>query len=110
VARRVDERDEPITVVGMPEHSIGADALRDAARFSGDHVGIANAVEQGGLAVVDVTQHGHDGSARLEQRVVLVVVVAEHRQELDLLLAARLDQQHLRAERLGDELDHLVGE
>ena len=67
-------------------------------------------VEQRGLAVVDVTQHGDDRRARLEQRVVLVVVVAEHREELDLLLAPRLDEQHLRAERLGDQLDHLVGE
>ena len=50
------------------------------------------------------------GSARLEQRIVFVVVVAEHRQELDFLLAPRLDEQHLRAERLRDELDHLVGE
>ena len=60
--------------------------------------------------MVDVTEHGDDGRARLEQRVVFVVVVAEHREELDLLLAPGLDEQHLRAERLGDQLDHLVGE
>ena len=73
--------------------------------------GVADAVEQRGLAVVDVTHHGDDRRARLEQRlVVFVVVVAEHREELDLLLLAGLDEQHLGAERLGDQLDHLVGE
>ena len=52
-----------------------------------------------------------DRRARLEQRFVFFVVVAdEQREQLDLLLAAGLDEQHLRAERLGDQLDHLVGE
>ena len=95
VARRVDERDEPIAFVGVAQHAVRTDALRDAAGLAGDDVGVADAVEQRGLAVVDVTQHGDDRRARLEQRVVLVVVVAEHREELDLLLAAGLDEQHL---------------
>ena len=42
--------------------------------------------------------------------VFLVVVAGEQREQLDLLLAAGLDEQHLRAERLRDQLDHLVGE
>jgi len=45
-----------------------------------------------------------------EERFVFVVIVGEHREELDLLLAAGLDEQDLRAECLGDQLDHLVGE
>ena len=40
----------------------------------------------------------------------LFLVVAEHRLELELLLLAGLDEQDLGAERLGDELDHLVGQ
>ena len=110
VTRRVDERDEAIAFVGVPEHAVGTDALRDATGFTGDDVGVANRVEERGLSVVDVTEHRDDRRARLEQRVVFVVVVAEHREELDLLLAPRLDEQHLRAERLRDQLDHLVGE
>ena len=93
-------------------HLVRTDVLRDAARLARDDVRVADAVEQRGLAVVDVAHHRDDRRARLEQRLVvfLVVVGGEHRDELDLLLAARLDDQHLRAERLGDQLDHLVGE
>ena len=54
--------------------------------------------------------HGHDRRPRLEERVVVFVVVAEQGLQLELGLLAGLDQQHLGAERLGDELDHLVGE
>src|ERR1700722_14789580 len=46
-------------------HLIGADMLGDAAGFAGNHVGMAQRVEQRGLAVVDVTHHGHDRRARL---------------------------------------------
>ena len=61
--------------------------------------------------MVDVTEHRDDRRARLEQcLVVVLVVVVEERDELDLLFAAGLDDEHLRAERLGDQLDHLVGE
>ena len=68
-------------------------------------------VEQRGLAVVDVTHDGDDRRARLEQRLVLfLVVVAEHRLQLELGLLAGLDEQDLGAELLRDELDHLVGE
>ena len=50
------------------------------------------------------------GARGSRQRVVFVVVVAEQRLQLELGLLAGLDEQHLGAERLGDELDHLVGE
>ena len=39
--------------------------LGDAAGFAGDHVGVAQRVEQRGLAVVDVAHHGHDRRTRL---------------------------------------------
>ena len=44
------------------------------------------------------------------ERVVFVVVVTEQCLELELGFLAGLDEQHLGAERLGDELDHLVGQ
>ena len=75
-----------------------------------DDVGVTDRVEQRRLAVVDVTHHGHDRRARLEQRFVVVVVFTEHRLQLELGLLARLDEQDLGAELLGDQLDHLVGE
>ena len=106
VARSVDERDRVAAVDGL----VRADVLSDAARFTGDHVGAADRVEQGGLAVVDVAHDGDDRGARLGQRVVFVVVVAEECLQLELGLLAGLDEQHFGAERLGDELDHLVGE
>ncbi len=90
--------------------AVRTDALRDAAGFTGHDVRVADRVEQRRLAVVDVTEHRDDRRARLEQRVVFLVVFAQHREELDLLLAPRLDQQHGGAERLRDQLDHLVGE
>ena len=50
------------------------------------------------------------GRGREARVLVLFVVVTEQRLELELLLLAGLDEEHLGAERLGDELDHLVGE
>ena len=50
------------------------------------------------------------GARGSSERVVVLVVVAEQRLQLELGLLAGLDEQHLGTERLGDELDHLVGE
>ena len=63
VAGRVDEGDL-LAALGR-HHLIGADMLRDAAGFAGDDVGVAERIEQRGLAVVDVAHHGHDGRTRL---------------------------------------------
>ena len=88
---------------------VRTDVLGDAAGLARDDVRLADAVEERGLAVVDVTHHGDDRRARLEERLV-VVVFAEHRLQLELGLLAGLDEEDLGTERLGDELDHLVGE
>ena len=56
VARRVDERDLAVADVRL----VGADVLRDAAELAGDHVGLADRVEQLRLAVVDVAHDGDD--------------------------------------------------
>ena len=107
VARRVDEGDDPAVLLGL----VRTDVLGDPTGFARDHVRVADPVEQRRLAVVDVAHHGDDRRTGLEQRLVLVlVVVAEHRLELELLLLTGLDEEHLGAERLGDQLDHLVGE
>ena len=45
---------------------IGADMLGDAARLAGNDIGLADGIEQRGLAVVDMAHDGDDGRARLE--------------------------------------------
>ena len=63
-------------VIGRPSllDLVGADVLGDAAGLAGDHVGVADAVEQLGLAVVDVAHDGDDRRARRGGVVVLVLV------------------------------------
>ena len=39
--------------------------LGDAAGFARHHIGVAQRVEQRGLAVIDVAHHGHDRRTRL---------------------------------------------
>ena len=63
VARGVDEGD--LLAAFRRGHLIGADMLGDAAGFAGDHIGMAQRVEQRGLAVIDMAHHGHDRRARL---------------------------------------------
>src|SRR5690606_36029361 len=43
-------------------HVVGTDVLGDATRLTGSHLGTTDVVEQRGLAMVDVTHHGHDRS------------------------------------------------
>ena len=60
VAGRVDEGDLVTVLLDL----IGADMLGDAAGFAGDDIGIADRVEQRGLAVIDVAHDGHDRRTR----------------------------------------------
>ena len=53
---------------------VRTDVLGDAAGLAGDHVGVADAVEQLGLAVVDVTHDGDDRGARLGGLLVVLIV------------------------------------
>ncbi len=57
MARGVEEGD--VAAVGQFD-VVRADVLRDAARLARDDVGLADIVEQGGFAVVDVTHHRDD--------------------------------------------------
>src|SRR5690606_21167380 len=59
VAGGVDKGDA--TAVDL--HLIGADVLGDATRLALDDVGLADGVEEGGLAVVDVAHDGDHGRA-----------------------------------------------
>ena len=72
--------------------------LRDAAGFAGDDIGLADRVEQRGLAVVDVAHDGDDG--RPWQQMVVYVRRVEQA-FLDIGFGDALDRM---AEFLGDEL------
>ncbi len=57
-------------------HLVGADVLRDAAGFACCHVGLADGVEQRGLAVIDVA---HDGDHRRARNFKLAGILGlEH--------------------------------
>ena len=68
MAGRVDEGD---LLASRSGHLIGADVLGDAAGLARDDVGVADRVEQRGLAVVDVAHDGDDRRARTQVRRVL---------------------------------------
>ena len=83
MARRVDEGD----LLAAPQADpIGADMLRDAAGFAARDIGLAQRVEQRGLAVVDMAHDGDDRRARLE-RLGLVLLAAQA--DLDIGLGRR---------------------
>ena len=62
VAGRVDEGDRLAVVLDL----VGADVLGDAAALALDDLGLADAVQERGLAVIDVAQDGDDRRARHE--------------------------------------------
>ena len=63
MARRIDEGNE--TAGGR--NLVGADMLGDAARFARHDIGLADGVEQRGLAVIDMAHDGDDRRARLKR-------------------------------------------
>ena len=75
--------------------------LGDATRFTCGNAGMANRVEQRGLAVVDVTHDGNDRRTRLQ--VLLGVMVDD-----GVLLLGR-NHADLAAHVVGDELDEVIG-
>src|SRR5690606_39294992 len=66
----VDEGDRLVVL----DHLVGTDVLGDAAGLARLHVGVADAVEQLGLAVVDVTHDGDDRGPPFGGILVGVVV------------------------------------
>src|SRR5215211_4481313 len=107
VAGGVDEGDQ--AAVGARPDLVGADVLGDAAGLGGDHVGVADGVQQLGLAVVDVAHDGHDRRAGTE---VLVAVGLGVLPALDLLEGvglAGVDDLDPGADLVGEQGDRLVG-
>ena len=84
MARGIQEGDR----AAVDLNGVGADVLGDAAGLAGDDVGVADVVEQRGLAVVDVAHDHHDRGARLQilRRVRVVVDQALLDRDDDFLL------------------------
>jgi len=106
VAGCVDERDEAAVLLRL----VRTDVLRDAARLARHHVGLADAIEQKRLAVVDVTHHGDDRRPDAQRFLVLLLVVVEQREQLELLLLTGIDEQDVGTDLGCEELDHVVGQ
>ena len=99
VTRGVEEGDRLAVVA----HLVGADVLGDPAGLAGRNLRLADRVEQGRLAVVDVAHHGDDGRPRLEIRLVVLDLGG-----LDLFLGGG-DDLDLSLELLRDRLHRIVG-
>ena len=56
--------DEGDGLAARGDDLVGADVLSDAARFARNHIGVANRVEQRGLAVIDMAHDRDDRRAR----------------------------------------------
>jgi hypothetical protein len=104
VAGGIDERDRLV----VPLDGVGADVLGDAAALARRHVDADDAVEQRGLAMVDVPEEGHHGRPRQLERGILIHRI-EARQELLLEVLGRLDVQ-LHAEFRGKQFDRVAVE
>jgi len=72
VARRVQKGNRAVA----ERHLVSSNMLGDTARLAFLHVRLANHVQQRGLAVVDVPQHGHHWRARHQRIRVFVGVQA----------------------------------
>ena len=92
VARRIDEGDEAV----RRRNLIGADMLGDAAGFARHDIGLADGVEQRGLAVVDMAHDGDDRRARLQ----LLGGIGVARQAFD----------HVRFRHALDAVAHFLGD
>ncbi len=109
VARRIEEDDlaaRSRRAFLREAYLVGADVLRDAAGFACRHVGLADRVEQRGLAVIDVAHDGDDGRARHFE----FVGIRRFEHFFDGLVRNLLfvaDHRGGRAEFRGDVLHHL---
>ena len=96
MARRIDEGDRPAVGLDL----VSADVLGDAAALGIDNVGLANAIQERGLAVVDVAQDrddggpGHEVFRRAGRRERVEQVVFGGAQVNDLELDAKLEREH----------------
>ncbi len=94
---------------------VGADVLGDATGLALAHVGLADGVQQPGLAVVDVTHDGDDRRTELQvflAALVLAVGEVEGLQQLAVLVLRGHDLHdvvHLAAEQLQGRIVHRLG-
>ena len=100
VAGRVEEGDRLLVVMDL----VGADVLGDAPGLAGGDLGLADRVEQRGLAVVDVAHDRHHGRP-VDEALLGVLELGR----LGLLLGGG-DDLDLAVVLVGDRLDRLVGE
>ena len=104
VTRGVQEGDR----AALDVDGVGADVLRDAAGLSGGDVGLADVVQQAGLAVVDVT-HDHDyRGARLQLLRPVFAVVYQALLDGDDHLVLDLAAQLHGHERGGVVVDYIA--
>ena len=99
-----------VLAVDLGVHLVGTDVLGDATGLLVDHVGLAERVEELGLAVVDVTHDGHD--RRTDDEVGLVALVlaeleVERLEQLAVLVLGRDDLDDV-VELLAEQLERLV--
>ena len=102
MAGRIDEGDQAAAVVDL----VGTDVLSDPAGLAADDVGLADRIEQRGLAVVDVAHDRHHGRA-IDEVSVLVdghllddLLIGVH--DLDLLAELLAEDDYgLVRQRLG---------
>ena len=115
VARGVDERDQTLDAVMVHGHLVGTDVLGDATGLALAHAGLADGVQQSGLAVVDVTHDGDDRRTLLEvffAALVLAVGQVEGLQEFAVLVLGRDhldDVVHLAAQQFQGLVTHRLG-
>ncbi len=59
-------------LAAVDRHLVGAGALGDTTRLARGDIGVADTIEQRGLAVVDMTKNGDDRRAILKLRYLLL--------------------------------------
>ena len=99
-----------LVAVDLGRDLVGTDVLGDATGLLVDDVGVAQRVEELGLAVVDVTHDGHD--RRTDDEVALVALVlteleVEGLEQLAVLVLGRDDLDDV-VELLAEQLERLV--
>ena len=104
MSRSIEEGD----VLALNVYLISTDVLCDAACLACGNVSVSDAVEDRGLAVVNVSHNYYYGAARLEVRIVVVGVVDEALLNGDDDLFLYLCAELLSYERCGIEVYLLI--
>ena len=87
---------------------VGTDMLRNAAGFARSHLGAADVVQQRGLAVVDVTHHGHHRRTRQLLGVGMLLADVQQGFRIVQLGGERLVAHFFHHDHGGFPVQHLV--